>query len=745
MEENKSKFRISYIVILLLLVLLVCFMFIDTSNPGKKIMQSDVYSLIDGTYDDPKTEEVETLQMTKLYYKNGYIYILVEDSKNADKFPANADYFCEYSTSGDISQITDAIKASGKDITYDTANVRQSWWQQYLPTIILVLVFGAMFYFMIRAIAGGNKGAMSFGKSRARASTNSKVRFNDIAGADEEKAELQEIVEFLKNPKKFTSLGARIPKGVLLVGPPGTGKTLLAKAVAGESNVPFISISGSDFVEMFVGVGASRVRDLFEQAKKTKPCIVFIDEIDAVGRQRGAGLGGGNDEREQTLNQLLVEMDGFEANEGIIVLAATNRSDVLDPALMRPGRFDRQIYVHIPDVKGREGILRIHAKNKPLDESVDFTTLARLTTGFTGADIENMLNESAILAARAGRPKIIMTDITEGINKVLMGPQKKSRLVTPKDRKLTAYHESGHAILGKKLKHCEDVQEVSIIPRGHAGGYTLSRPENDDSYQSYNKIMDEIAMCMGGRIAEEIILKDITTGASSDIQQATKLAHKMVYDWGMSKKLGFLSLDGEGQIFVGRDYQTRNNFSEKLIAQADEEIREILAYNYKRAKQILTDNVELLHEMANLLLERETIYKEEVDLLMEGKKKDEIVEIIVQKEKERKEKEAKLLEENKKKEKIEMLNRKLFDGAELLKAGIITQAEYDSVVKEVEAYKNELEKTQKQEESIKAEVKENIETVKKSRKSSNQEETKDATKKKTTRKAVKKETEDKDE
>ena len=704
MEENKGRFKISYLILLLLLVVLVCFVFIDTSNPGKRVALSDVDSFIAGNYDDPTTEDVEHLQMTEFYYKNGYIYILVDGSENAKQFPSRSDFYCEYTTSGDIQDIKDKVAASGKDITYDTANVRESWLSQYLPMIIFVLIIGAMLYFMMRMIAGGNKGAMTFGKSKARATTNSKVRFDDIAGADEEKAELQEIVEFLKNPKKFTSLGARIPKGVLLVGPPGTGKTLLAKAVAGESNVPFISISGSDFVEMFVGVGASRVRDLFDQAKKAKPCIVFIDEIDAVGRQRGAGLGGGNDEREQTLNQLLVEMDGFEANEGIIVLAATNRSDVLDPALMRPGRFDRQIYVHIPDVKGREGILRIHAKNKPLDESVDFTTLARLTTGFTGADIENMLNESAILAARAGRPKITMTDITEGINKVLMGPQKKSRLVTPNDKKLTAYHESGHAILGKKLKHCEEVQEVSIIPRGHAGGYTLSRPENDDSYTSYNKLMDEIAMCMGGRIAEELIFKDITTGASSDIQQATKLAHKMVYDFGMSKKLGFISLDSEGQIFVGRDYQTRNNFSEKLIAEADDEIRQILAYNYKRAKDILKENMFLLHQMAGLLLDRETIYKDEVDLLMQGKKKEEVVEIVKKNEEAQKAKEAKLLEQKKRNEALANFNRKIADGAELLKAGVITQEEYNAVLKEIENLKKEMEKVEEQKE-VKEETK----------------------------------------
>ena len=743
MEENKGRFKISYLVLLLVLVVLICFVFIDTSNPGKRVALSDVDSFIVGNYDDPTTEDVEHLQMEEFYYKNGYIYILVKDSDNAKKFPTISDYYCEYSTSGDIEDIKSKVAASGKNISYDTANVRESWLSQYLPMIIFVLIIGAMLYFMMRMIAGGNKGAMSFGKSRARAATNSKVKFEDIAGADEEKTELQEIVEFLKNPRKFTILGARIPKGVLLVGPPGTGKTLLAKAVAGESNVPFISISGSDFVEMFVGVGASRVRDLFEQAKKAKPCIVFIDEIDAVGRQRGAGLGGGNDEREQTLNQLLVEMDGFEANEGIIVLAATNRSDVLDPALMRPGRFDRQIYVHVPDVKGREGILRIHAKNKPLDDSVDFTTLARLTTGFTGADIENMLNESAILAARAGRPKITMTDITEGINKVLMGPQKKSRLVTPNDKKLTAYHESGHAILGKKLKHCEEVQEVSIIPRGHAGGYTLSRPENDDSYMSYNKIMDEIAMCMGGRIAEELIFKDITTGASSDIQQATKLAHKMVYDFGMSKKLGFISLDSEGQIFVGRDYQTRNNFSEKLIAEADDEIRQILAYNYKRAKDILKENMSLLHEMAGLLLERETIYKDEVDLLMAGKTKEEVVAIVKKNEEEQKKKEEKLLEEKKRAEMLANYNRKIADGAELLKAGVITQEEYNAVLNEIENLKKKLQdKEEKPSETAKEEKVERKQTAKKqvktTTKKADAKEAKDTKKTPSTKKKVKK-------
>ena len=432
---------------------------------------------------------------------------------------------------------------------------------------------------------------------------------------------------------------------------------------------------------MFVGVGASRVRDLFEQAKRYKPCIIFIDEIDAVGRQRGAGLGGGNDEREQTLNQLLVEMDGFESNEGIIVLAATNRADVLDPALLRPGRFDRQIYVNVPDVKGREGILRIHARNKPIDENVDFKTLAKITVGFTGADIENMLNEAAILAARANRPKIIMADITEGINKVTMGPQKKSRLVTDRDRKITAYHESGHAILGKLLKNADDVQEVSIIPRGSAGGYTMQRPENDNSYRTYNQLMDEIAMTMGGRIAEEIIFKDITTGASSDIAHASKIARRMVHNWGMSKNIGFLSLDSSEQLFIGRDYQTKNDFSEKLASEADEEVKAILDYNYKRAKKLLQDNENLLHEMATLLLDKETINKEEVDMLMEGKSATEIAKVMDEKQALQREKEEKEKKERETLAKKTLMERKLLEGQKLLENGIITEEEYELIKK----------------------------------------------------------------
>lgn len=697
LNENKSKFKFSYVIILLVVVLLFCLLFVDTSNKGTFLTggEAEIESLIDGTFKD---KEGNSHQMIAFYYKDGVGQILVKDSKAVGSFPKNSDYYFNYDKSGSdgiLERIVEKINTYNADTTHTTkielatTHDGPSFWDILYP--ILYIGFGLFLVYMIfRMLSNTNKGAMTFGKSKARAYTSNKVRFSDVAGSDEEKEELAEIVEFLKAPKKFTSLGARIPKGILLVGPPGTGKTLLARAVAGEANVPFITISGSDFVEMFVGVGASRVRDLFDQAKKNKPCILFIDEIDAVGRQRGAGMGGGNDEREQTLNQLLVEMDGFEPNEGIIVLAATNRSDVLDPALLRPSRFDRQVYVNIPDVKGREGILRIHARNKPLDESVDFNTLAKITVGFTGADIENMLNEAAILAARAGRPKIIMSDVTEGINKVTMGPQKKSRLVTEKDKKLTAYHESGHAIIAKKLKYCDEVQEVSIIPRGMAGGYTMQRPENDNSFRSYNYLMDEIAMCMGGRIAEEIIFKDITTGASSDINHATKIAHSMIYNWGMSKNLGFISLESQQQVFIGRDYQTKNDFSEKLAAEADDEIREILDSNYKRAKKILNENVNLMHEMVKLLLDRETINKAEVDMLMEGKSAEEISAIMEARDKEQREKEKQLRQAMIEQEKIDSYERKIKEGEKLLANGIITQKEFDAIKAEYDAFQKTL-------------------------------------------------------
>ncbi len=678
-EKKHGGFKASYIVVILAIVLLFSLLFIDFGHNGYELTQTEVEAVVDGRLEvDGELQKAEFV-----YYKDGKGYILIEGSDyKINQVPSYSDYYFKYDASGAdgfIADLRQQCQAAGIQILYAPSGT--SLWDIIVP--VLYVGFAIFIFFMFyKMLSSSNKGAMQFGKTKVKSYSMSKVKFSDIAGMDEEKAELQEIVEFLKNPKKFTDLGARIPKGVLLVGQPGTGKTLLARAVAGESKVPFISISGSDFVEMFVGVGASRVRDLFDQAKKNKPCIVFIDEIDAVGRQRGAGLGGGNDEREQTLNQLLVEMDGFEPNEGIIVLAATNRSDVLDPALMRPGRFDRQIYVHVPDVKGREGILKIHARNKPLDEAIDFNVLARITTGFTGADIENMLNEAAILAARAGRPKIIMEDITEGINKVIMGPQKKSRLVTDKERKLTAYHEAGHTIVAKKLKHCEDVQEVSIIPRGNAGGYTMSRPENDDMTMSFNKANDTIAMSMGGRVAEEIVFKDITSGASSDIQHATKVARAMVYDWGMSKKIGFMALGASGTVFIGRDYQSKNDFSEKLAGIADEEMMEILNKNYKRAKDILTENEEILHEMAKLLLARETIYKEEVEMVLEGKKTEEIVAIMEEKERVQKEKEAKIRAEKERIQKLENFKRKINEGEGLVKAGIISEEELDVLKKE---------------------------------------------------------------
>ncbi len=686
-EKKQSGFRLTYLIVALVVALLVALLFVDFGDHGKELTSGQGMSAIEGSV----TVGDKTYDAEYAVYKDGYIYIIVSGSKyKNEQVPRYSDcYFYYGSIDNSLREFLNTQKAGGKisDWNYEKAGI--NIWDIIVP--VVYIGFGLFMFFMLfRMIGSANKGAMNFGKTQIKSYNMSKVKFSDIAGMDEEKAELQEIVEFLKNPKKFTDLGARIPTGVLLVGRPGTGKTLLARAVAGESKVPFISISGSDFVEMFVGVGASRVRDLFEQAKKNKPCIVFIDEIDAVGRQRGAGLGGGNDEREQTLNQLLVEMDGFEANEGIIVMAATNRSDVLDPALMRPGRFDRQIYVHVPDVKGREGILKIHARNKPIDENVDFNVLARITTGFTGADIENMLNEAAILAARAGRTTIIMEDITEGINKVTMGPQKKSAVVTEKDKRITAYHEAGHTLLAKSLKYCDDVQEVSIIPRGSAGGYTYSRPENDESYISVNRANDEIAMSMGGRIAEEIIFKDFTSGASSDMQQATKLAHSMVYDWGMSKKIGFLSLGSQSQVFIGRDYQTKNDFSEKLAAIADEEIMSILNANYKRAKEIMTEKVDILHEMAKLLLARETIYKEEVDMIMAGKKAEEVAAFSEKKEKAQREKERKIKEEKLKNEKLASYEKKIAEGEKLVSLGVISQEELDVVKQERDEYVNSL-------------------------------------------------------
>lgn len=674
-KKNNNLKKLWWILFAVVFIVLLVLVFTGNNSYGDKISPKEF------------TEMISNDQVEEVYYYGGVFRIKKAGSDK--KLPNSSDYYCEVATSATQENLIEQIRIKGIDYTEE--QMQESFLETIMPYISLFVIL-IIAYFIFRAITKSGQGSMGFGKSKARSTDNIKVRFSDVAGADEEKAELEEVVEFLKNPQKFTNLGARIPKGVLLVGPPGTGKTLLAKAVAGESNVPFLSISGSDFVEMFVGVGASRVRDLFEQAKKSRPCIIFIDEIDAVGRQRGTGLGGGNDEREQTLNQLLVEMDGFEANEGIIVLAATNRSDVLDPALLRPGRFDRQIYVHVPDVKGRESIIKIHARNKPLDDDIDFKVLARITSGFTGADIENMLNEASILAARANRPKIIMSDLTEGINKVIMGPQKRSRLVTDRDKKITTYHESGHAILGKLLEHCDEVQEVSIIPRGMAAGYTMSRPSEDDQHMTYNKLNDQIAMCMGGRIAEQIVFGDISTGASNDIQQATDIARKMVTEWGMSKRLGFIGYDISSQPFLGRDYQNQSKYSEETAAIIDEEIRGILDYNYKRAYKLLEENRDIMDKMSELLILKETIYKEEVDMLMAGKSVEEIVTEMDKKAEILKEKEEKGRKDNEYLRKLNDLNNKLKTAEMLLKAGVVTKKEYEQLLEN----KNEIEKEYEQ-------------------------------------------------
>ena len=490
--------------------------------------------------------------------------------------------------------------------------------------MIFVVVLALIWLFIMNQMQGGNNRALSFGKSRARLITEDKPRvgFNDVAGVDEAKQELQEIVEFLKHPKRFQEVGAKSPKGVLLVGPPGTGKTLLARAVAGEAGVPFFSISGSEFVEMFVGVGASRVRDLLDQAKKNAPCLVFIDELDAVGRQRGAGLGGGHDEREQTLNQMLVEMDGFETNSGIIVMAATNRADVLDPALLRPGRFDRKIIVDRPDLEGRKAILKIHSRNKPLAPDVDLNVLARRTPGFAGADLENLLNEAAILAARASRRQILMSDMEEAIDRVLMGPAKKNRVLTEVDRKVFAYHEAGHAVAAYFLPHGDPVHKVTIIGRGMAGGYTMMLPEEERFVTSRSKLYDDLVSLLAGRAAEEIALGEISTGAHNDLERVTKTARKMVMEWGMSEKLGPLTFgrpSGEDLVFLGRDISRDRNYSEEVAAAIDQEVREIVESSYQRAVEILTEHRAKLDAVADALLDRETLTREEFEAIMAGR------------------------------------------------------------------------------------------------------------------------------
>ena len=506
------------------------------------------------------------------------------------------------------------------DYNYDRGN-EGAWLESMLPTVIMFVIIIVAFIFMMRKMGGamGGDKTMSFGKARIKKAEDDKRKttFADVAGADEEKEEMSELVQFLKDPKKFNELGARIPKGVLLVGPPGTGKTLLARAVAGEAGVPFFSISGSDFVEMFVGVGASRVRDLFDQAKKHAPAIIFIDEIDAVGRQRGAGLGGGHDEREQTLNQLLVEMDGFGANEGVIIIAATNRPDILDRALLRPGRFDRQIMVNYPDVKGREEILKVHARGKPLGPDVNLKTIAKSTSGFTGADLENLLNEAALLAARANRKAIIERDIEEATVKVMMGAEKKSRVIKENDKKITSYHEAGHAVVSYFLPTQDPVHQISIIPRGMAAGFTMYLPEEDNGHISKTKMEEDICSLLGGRAAEELTQDDICTGASNDIERATEMAHNMVTKFGMSAKIGLVKLGtGNNEVFLGRDFSSTPNYSENTAALIDTEVRDIVMQQYEKAKEILNNNMEKVHKVAGRLFLEEKISGDDFRAIM---------------------------------------------------------------------------------------------------------------------------------
>ncbi len=530
------------------------------------------------------------------------------------------DYFLTYVPDSEVT--LDRLDAAAANTEVEVLMAKEtSGWVSFFTTIIPFVIIFILFFFLLNQAQGGGNRVMNFGKSKAKlySDEKEKVRFKDVAGADEEKEELVEVVDFLKDPRKYSSVGARIPKGVLLVGPPGTGKTLLARAAAGEAGVPFFTISGSDFVEMFVGVGASRVRDLFENAKKNSPCIIFIDEIDAVGRQRGAGLGGGHDEREQTLNQLLVEMDGFSSNEGIIIIAATNRPDILDPALLRPGRFDRQITVDRPDVNGREAVLHVHARNKPLDESVDLKAIAMRTPGFSGADLENLLNEAALVAARRNKSKIDMLDVDEATDRVIAGPAKKSRVISQKERKIVAFHEGGHTVIGLVLDEADMVHKVTIVPRGQAGGYAVMLPKEDRYFMTKPELLDKITGLLGGRVAEEIIFGEVSTGAHNDFQRATGIARKMVTEFGMSEKLGPLQFGQTqgGQVFLGRDLHNEQNYSDSIAYEIDLEIQRIIKHCYDRATKILTEHRDKLELIANTLLEVETLNAEEIRHLVD--------------------------------------------------------------------------------------------------------------------------------
>ena len=595
---------IFYLLVFLVIIGVVSY-FNNNNAPTKNISYGDFVSHLEkGDVDNvsiqPERGVYEVRGQLKDYKEGQYFLTYVMNSQTLldriDKASANSDV-----------KVLPAKETSG--------------WVSFFTTIIPFVIIFILFFFLLNQAQGGGSRVMNFGKSKARlySEEKKKVRFKDVAGADEEKQELVEVVEFLKDPRKFAELGARIPKGVLLVGPPGTGKTLLARAVAGEAGVPFFSISGSDFVEMFVGVGASRVRDLFENAKKNAPCIIFIDEIDAVGRQRGAGLGGGHDEREQTLNQLLVEMDGFGANEGIIIIAATNRPDILDPALLRPGRFDRQITVDRPDVRGREAVLLVHARNKPLADKVDLKAIAMRTPGFSGADLENLLNEAALVAARQDKKKIDMTDIDEATDRVIAGPAKKSRVISQKERKIVAFHEGGHTIIGIVLDEAEMVHKVTIVPRGQAGGYAVMLPKEDRYFMTKPELLDKITGLLGGRVAEEITFGEVSTGASNDFQRATGIARRMVTEFGMSDKLGPLQFGQQqgGQVFLGRDLQNDQNYSDSIAYEIDLEIQRIVKECYARAKKILTENRDKLELVANTLLEVETLDAQQIKHLVD--------------------------------------------------------------------------------------------------------------------------------
>jgi len=625
--KNNKGFRG---VIIFVLILLAAFAFARLMGQGDMGGQEELsYNQF---IEKVKADEVSRINVMETQLVGLYRGTEVDEKK----FPADYDFIVTITPYLDVQedltriaadraeklgQNPDTVTSTDLGIVIDyQLEKSESWITMLIPYFVLLAIIGIMLFLFMRQVQGTNNKAMSFGKSKARVvdPTKRKVTFDNVAGADEEKEELREIVDFLKNPKKFMDIGARIPKGVLLMGPPGTGKTLLARAVAGEAGVPFLTISGSDFVEMYVGVGASRVRDLFDQAKKNAPSIIFIDEIDAVGRHRGSGLGGGHDEREQTLNQLLVEMDGFTVNEGIIIIAATNRPDILDPALLRPGRFDRQVTVSYPDVKGREEILAVHAKGKPFAKDVNLGTIAKLTPFFTGADLENVLNEAAILTARADKREITMDEITEAIDRVLMGPEKKSRKVIEKDRRLVAYHEAGHAIVANALPNCDPVHIVTIVPRGQAGGYTQTLPVEESWFIPKAKLLDNIAMSLGGYMAESIVFGDISTGSSSDLKHATESARKMITEFGMSEDVGPVYLAGEKELMIGREIGHTRNYSEKLSAMIDNEISHIIETSRKKAEDILKANRDKLEKVVDVLLKREKISGDDFRAIMDG-------------------------------------------------------------------------------------------------------------------------------